>query len=364
MNILILPLFRFPTGHSVVAETVQRKITKTNPATHIEIVDLLSYTNPLLEKIVGTTYIHWIQKNPQSYQFLYEKNVHSYKKNKKEKMPILTPLFIRSMKKLLEEKQPDLILCSHAFPSSILNALREKGTFVPPVVNVYTDFFMNNVWAKSTSDYHLVPHVEAKRLLIDEYGQPAERIFVTGVPIDDEIFIPKSLGEVGHQLLIAGGNVGFMDIEQVSRLLHMYESHHFNILCGNNKTLYENIQAADHPRLHAIPYLKNREQMNELYDRMDAVITKPGGVTMTELIHKRLPIYIDHFLPGPEQENFHYLQARGLVQQIDLTEGTALELEKQNATFHEACDRYEAQFEMNAIEALAHIIEQVQTVSV
>lgn len=58
--------------------------------------------------------------------------------------------------------------------------------------------------------------------------------------------------------------------------------------------------------------------MNALYDRVDAIITKPGGVTISEALTKKLPIFIHSMLPGQEEINHRYLMSRGLVYELSL----------------------------------------------
>jgi UDP-N-acetylglucosamine:LPS N-acetylglucosamine transferase len=53
--------------------------------------------------------------------------------------------------------------------------------------------------------------------------------------------------------------------------------------------------------------------MNDLYESADAIITKPGGVTISEAIKKKVPIFIHSALPGQEEINLKHLKERGLV---------------------------------------------------
>ena len=44
-----------------------------------------------------------------------------------------------------------------------------------------------------------------------------------------------------------------------------------------------------------LPYLSSRSEMNKLYEEVDAIVTKPGGVTISEALRKRLPIFVHSF---------------------------------------------------------------------
>ncbi|USK36242.1 hypothetical protein LIT25_11485 [Bacillus sp. F19] len=95
-------------------------------------------------------------------------------------------LFLLSMEKLIEEKKPHLIICTHALPSYMLSQLKRRKKQTIPVVNVYTDYFINHIWGIEEIDYHFVPSRELMDYLIDR-GIESERIFVTGIPIHSKL---------------------------------------------------------------------------------------------------------------------------------------------------------------------------------
>ena len=57
--------------------------------------------------------------------------------------------------------------------------------------------------------------------------------------------------------------------------------------------------------------------MNELYSMADAIITKPGGVTISEALKKGLPIFIHSALPGQEEINLKLLKKLKLVHELN-----------------------------------------------
>jgi processive 1,2-diacylglycerol beta-glucosyltransferase len=69
------------------------------------------------------------------------------------------------MKKLIEEKQPDLIVCTHALPAYMLNYMKELNELQIPVINVYTDYFIHRFWGLDQIDYHFVPSYQLKMYL-------------------------------------------------------------------------------------------------------------------------------------------------------------------------------------------------------
>jgi processive 1,2-diacylglycerol beta-glucosyltransferase len=317
LKIILLSMFSVPTGHVKVAEVLQQNITSSHPDAEVKIVDFLSFSNQFLENAVSGFYMKWIKAHPESYNSFYSQLMMSddYRGMLKS-LSMCSIYFEMKLKKLLEEEKPSHIICTHSFPSRIIGKLKKKSpAFDPATVNVYTDFFINGVWDKENIDFHLVPSNETKQELINEYAIPPDRIYTTGVPVSDMFKAakwkdPKSETEQKH-LLIAGGNNGLCVLQEfMVDPSHAY-NYTFTVLCGHNKKLFDMLSTK--PNIKPLMYIEDREVLNEIYDSVDAIITKPGGVTITEALHKRIPIFIHDFLPGQEEINLEFLKEKKLV---------------------------------------------------
>lgn len=89
------------------------------------------------------------------------------------------------------------------------------------------------------------------------------------------------------------------------------------VLCGNNKKLFDEIKTWDLAHIKPLPYISSRSEMNELYEEVDVIVSKPGGVTISEALRKRLPIFVHSMLPGQEEINLQYLKDNNLVFEIN-----------------------------------------------
>lgn len=322
MKILIMPLFKFPTGHTKTAETMRDSIARQYPDAMIEEVEFLSYCHPCLEKFVGASYMKWIRMAPSFYGKVYQKLMgKSMTKRWKIKFTLASFYFERKMKGLIEKEQPNLVVCTHSFPSKVLGELIVKHAIKDTaVVNVYTDLFINGVWAKKGITYHLVPHTTAKETLMRDYNIPAENIYVTGIPIHPAFQCMEKTAE--HEkvhVLVAGGNTGLIHIEELLKLVTSQPNVQFTILCGKNEVLYNTLSGHQLPFVRLKKYIEKPEEMNALYNEVDAVITKPGGVTVSEVIKKKIPLFISHYLPGPEEENVTFLLESGMAHKLSLS---------------------------------------------
>ncbi|NNV07256.1 UDP-N-acetylglucosamine--LPS N-acetylglucosamine transferase [Geobacillus sp. C56-T2] len=365
MKVLFLPLFQMNTGHHKVADTLIDFLQRQIPAVESKKIDFLSYCNELMEKMVSEAYLRWIRSHPGSYHRLY-KTLMYQELSRFELMPFepWLPYFESKMKKMVEQERPDLIVCTHSFPSRILQRLKRKRALAVPVVNVYTDFFMNSVWGKRFIDYHFVPHQEAKWELMTTYGLDPARIVVTGIPVHD-VFTNRAEGRRKRQpahVLVAGGNQGLGNMMAFLQAARTSARFRYSVLCGANRQLYEEIASWQLPHIRPLPYITDPEEMNRLYDDADAVVTKPGGVTVSELLHKRIPIFAVDCLPGQERINLQYLQRNGLIYHLSGPEQVEQEMFRlltddveKNRFFRRVSD-YFAGLEKTAQEALAEMV--------
>jgi len=97
------------------------------------------------------------------------------------------------MEHLVKEENPDLIICTHGFPSYLLSQLKAKGKCDVPIINVYTDFFINNLWGKEEIDFHFLPSEEVKKGLRAQSEIPLQNMMVTGIPVHEEITKAKNI---------------------------------------------------------------------------------------------------------------------------------------------------------------------------
>ncbi|MBS4194586.1 MGDG synthase family glycosyltransferase [Lederbergia citri] len=321
-SVLFLPFLQIPSGHHQTANALIDGLLTLHPQITCEKIDVLSYSYGKIESLVSNIYLKWIDAFPGLYHFIYQNSV--YKNiDKNKRFWLYEYLFISKIKRLLEEKQPDLIICTHALPSYMLNYMKEKDGLTIPVINVYTDFFIHRFWGVKNIDFHFVPSYQMKKFLIQK-GIKEEQIFITGIPIHSSIIKQKNtsapLSPFRLSVLIAGGNLGVGAIEELIQFI-VEGSHNWHIkyyvLCGKNVKLYKKLKSMQKSHIIPFPYIDSREEMNRLYDQMDAILTKPGGVTISECLFKRKPIFIYDALPGQEEINLQHLKELGVVYHLN-----------------------------------------------
>ena len=364
-KVLVFPFMRMPSGHHQVAEAVIHLLNENIEDIVINKMDFLTYTSNKLERIITNSYLKWIRYAPGTYEWVYK---HLFYSGSSVRVRWYHHLFLTKMKQLLAEEQPDLIICTHGFPSLLLSHLKQKGNLQTPIVNVYTDFFINNVWGKKGIDAHFVPNPQVKNRLMEEYQIPETNIFVTGIPVHGDFKEGGNHMKWHHtrkKILVSGGSSGLGNI--LTMLEEVKESNRFDyiVLCGNNQRLFQEISSWNVSHIHPVSYLTSRLDMNALYDQADAIITKPGGVTVSEALQKRLPIFINSALPGQEEINLTFLKQKGLVFELHSNDSFEKQLfdvltnRKTLSSLFEQINGYLQEMELNDSQSIINVMKSL-----
>lgn len=364
-KILFFPLLRIPSGHHQVADSLIGYFGKRDSEIICKKVELLSTWNPLVESIVTKTYLEWIHHSPKTYAWIYKQMAHTSKPQRTYKYYEL--LFMKKMKEILYVEKPDLIICTHGFPSYLLSKLKQQRQCMTPVINVYTDFFINDVWGKTEIDFHFVPHQKVKDDLIQRNGILEQQIIVTGIPIAEQ-FNRKPRRNVNsnkYKILISGGSIGLGNISELLQQQKDDGNIEYYVACGKNKKLYEQLVNLQSKYIYPLPYISSKEEMNDLYNMVDAIVTKPGGVTVSEALQKALPIFIHSALPGQEEINLQLLIDLKLVHKLTKPEALAEQITRffQNEEvikdFYHSLETYLSAVEVGDPNDIFHLINSL-----
>jgi len=312
---LFFPLLSIPSGHHQTADALIERLQKRESNIQCKKIDLLTYRFGKIEKLISNFYLKWIHISPRTYSYLYKKL--AYNQPIEKNYYFYQLMFERVALSMIESENPSIIICTHALPSRIFSHLKEKKKINVPIINVYTDFFINRLWGIKQIDAHFVSTDSMASYLL-EHGVDQQKIFHTGIPVHPSIQKRNSTVPIKSPLkiLITGGSMGVGTIEKLLKKLPKSEEVQYYVLCGKNLRLFHYLKRNEHKQVIPLPYIDSREKMNMIYEDVDAVITKPGGVTVSECILKKIPIFIYHALPGQEEINWQVLSTLKIVKPL------------------------------------------------
>ena len=134
-----------------------------------------------------------------------------------------------------------------------------------------------------------------------------------------------------------------------------FEKRYLAVLCGTNERLKADIEAAGLANVRPVGYTK---RVSLWMDAADLIISKPGGLTSSEAMAKRLPMIIVDAVPGCETKNLEYLTARGCARFVPVEDipAAARELLLNAAEREEIRSRIEQNFPQGAAERITEAL--------
>jgi processive 1,2-diacylglycerol beta-glucosyltransferase len=306
-------------GHVRAAQAVEAAARAARiKATHI---DLLALVPRQFRKLYAEQYIKLVEKLPELWSYLYSKSDRPSRDTWIGKLKrSIEKLNTRKLHTEIARLEPDAILCTHFLPAELLSRQVEKGKPLPPLWVQVTDFDVHALWVHPHVDHYCVASDEVAYRLADR-GVPPGKISVTGIPVMPQFSAglgrPECAGELGLNpeiftaLMMAGGaGVGALDA-LAARLLELTPNQQLVALAGKNAQLLGKLQALakQHPgRLFPLGFTTTVERV---MTAADLVITKPGGLSVSECLAKGKPMLLVSPIPGQEERNADYLLESG-----------------------------------------------------
>ena len=321
MNILLF-YASYGSGHLSAASAIEQYIKEHYPNDKTLKIDCVEYINRSINKISTSAYKNIILKTPLLWGQVY-------KLLKNDAILDITQFSNRFMAKkifkLFEDFEPDLVISCHPLGGQITAFLKSHNKTNCKLATVMTDFASHKQWliGKDYTDYFFVSNIEMKTSLISE-GIFPNKIYVSGIPISPNFYKNYDKESIYNSLKIlknkkniiffGGGSLGLSSSKNVQNILTSLlqatnESYQIIIISGKNQKLYNEFQKTITNTNHTsnTKLIDFTTQIPELLPITSFVITKPGGLTITECITSNVPVILINPIPGQEKENAQYI---------------------------------------------------------
>ncbi|MBR1779518.1 MAG: galactosyldiacylglycerol synthase [Clostridia bacterium] len=361
MNILILSAST-GGGHMTAAKALKSYILAKDADTKVEIVDTLEYISPILNRTISDSYAYMIKKSPRVFATIY----HASNKDSRfsDLVVLLNNFFSKKLLGLIEKFQPDAIVTTHMFPNEMVSYLKEKNKISKPLICIMTDYVPHKTWISRNVDAYIVANNEMKTCMI-KWGVAGKNIYPFGIPVNEAFYAQKNKSEILNKLslkldiptiLIMAGSFGVTNILNIyNDLLEIEKDFQIIVITGKNQKLYEAFDKKLNPQNYKISAKINFDKIDiikksikihsdvleklkksayrerkakptrlifftgEVYDYMkaaDLIITKPGGLTVSEALASNLPLAIFNAVPGQEEGNADFLVKNNMAVKI------------------------------------------------
>ena len=322
MKKVLLITGSFGNGHLQVSNSLKSEFNKKYSDEVVVVEsDLFLEAHPNLTPILKDLYLYSFSFFRDIYGYMY------YAGKRQKNMSFYRYFSYSYLRKLVEDEKPDIIVST--FPTPALSLL---GNMNVPIINIVTDYYYHKSWLTKNAYRYYVSTVKSKEAFV-RAGVNPDNIKVFGIPINstfdekvdkEDWYKINSLLLNKRTILISAGAFGVT--KNLARLIEKITENRdvqVVIICGKNKQLKFNLEGVykERDNVKIIGYTQN---MREWMQTSDVLITKAGGVTISEALASAVPLILLNPVPGQERENAKYFERNGLAK-IANTESEIIE---------------------------------------
>lgn len=304
-------------GHNQTAKSVSDYI-KSQGHTSL-ILDTLEYINPVLKESFNRGYLLSTSISPKTYGKFY-RMAETKEKNDSRFTPqrITTTILSKKIINFVKEYNPDAIICTHVTAAQLVSDIKDDGLSIP-TYGIITDYTIHPFWDETSIDYYIIPN-ELLLYQAIKKGLPKEKLLPIGIPINmkfaskvDKKIARNAVGiDDKPTVLLMSGSMGYGNIFKILQdICEVDIDFQVVVICGNNKNIKKKIDKYNYKK--KVYNLGFTDQVDTYMDASDIIVTKPGGLTVSEVLAKEIPMIVINPIPGQEERNREFLLNAGVA---------------------------------------------------
>ena len=313
-------------GHVRAAEALVATAKSLSLPVSIRHEDVLDFTLPVFKKVYADIQFAIINRSPELWGFLYRRTESKFFwKQKSAILKLFDQFNYKKYLRALDQWNPDAVICTHFLPYAAISEQLKKPDWTIPFFGIVTDYYVHSLWLNESMKRYYVPSEETAWGMRAQ-GIQQQKLFVSGIPIMPQFSkqttkrktrISLELSPTPFTILLLSGGygVGVIDelVPSVAEFLSSYsrKKNQLLVVCGKNQKLYETLKRKKFPPNVDVRLFQFIDFVDRLMDASDLLITKAGGLTITEALAKHLPMIIFDPIPGQETHNTNYLLELG-----------------------------------------------------
>jgi len=318
-------------GHKSAANALQKAFAQRG-VKDVTVRDVLEFGGEVLRRAVVGSYLVTSEKAPVLWKMFYKSGDVSDPQWAEIKNQLRghaqRPLFALTLDRFVKKYAPDMIIGTHFMPVEILLPLKRKGELGVPLYEVITDFMISSDWIQNGVDAYFVATDFTRAAMIARQVEPA-LIHVTGIPVNPELAVIKERNaarvrmglQTEHVITILGGGLSSDRIHYViQELLKTTLRGTLAVVAGRNQELLDALSDLQNSATMRLLRLGFIESIDDLIAASDVVITKAGGLTVSEILARGTPMIIIDPIPGQEEWNADFVTATGAGIQLRIFE--------------------------------------------
>ncbi len=313
MNVLFLTVST-GHGHTSCAKALEGYLNENGANTYF--LDIYGYIKPFLSKAVSDIYLFASGKASKLYGKYYNKEDMG-KANFVDFMSKINKTIKNRFKKFIIKYDIDVVICTHIFAAQIMTMIKDSVDTVN--IGIVTDYTIHPKWETTDMDYYVIAD-ESISYVAGKKGISKDKLLPFGIPIREKFTVKgdrkKAKEKLGftkeHVVFVMMGSMGYGNLESIINEIDGCDiDYEVAVVCGNNSKAREMILEKNlKHKFHVFGFINN---VDEFMDAADCIITKPGGLSVTESMAKHLPMILVDPIPGQEDRNVEFLVNNGVA---------------------------------------------------
>ncbi len=319
-------------GHHATAKAVSDLLKERGAV--VDTIDVYEVINRFIKETIDKGYLFSSKHTKELYRLFYslaENSGQSYWSGAFQPINLINDLGAKKFARCIDDFAPDAIVCTHIFAAQLVDELKHRELVTVPTYGICTDYTLHPFWED-------VPRIEyiviASELLVHrcvQRGVDRSRLLPLGIPVHPKFNIPIPREEAAAALgidptrptiLMMGGSMGYANNRKtIERLSMLNIPFQLLVVCGNNKKshsqLLKQIEEYNGP-CQIFPY-GFADNVDVMMSASDCIITKPGGLTVSEALARHIPMLLVDPIPGHEERNVEFLLNNGLALAVTKT---------------------------------------------
>lgn len=304
-------------GHNAVAAALAESFRRLGVSS--DTADGLSFISQKASRFVSKWHTRFYRRYPKLYKAGYMSAENDAESNDRDN-PVYRYMArgARRLGRAIQDGGYDAVVCVHVIPAMMMTELRRQHETGPVFCFVATDYTCSPTVGGCTPDICVIPHEE----LAEEFvscGIARETLLAAGIPVRavfrergdrtaarSELALPPE----GRHIVLMSGSIGCGPMADIAAELEkrMERGDFASVLCGSNRQMLCALRRRGFRRVEAVGFTN---RVHRYMDSADVLVSKPGGISITEAGTRGTPLLLADMVGGCETRNQEFFHARG-----------------------------------------------------
>ena len=304
-------------GHNAVAAALAESFRRLGVSS--DTADGLSFISQKASRFVSKWHTRFYRRYPKLYKAGYMSAENDAERNDRDN-PVYRYMArgARRLGRAIQDGGYDAVVCVHVIPAMMMTELRRQHETGPVFCFVATDYTCSPTVGGCTPDICVIPHEE----LAEEFvscGIARETLLAAGIPVRavfrergdraaarSELALPPE----GRHIVLMSGSIGCGPMADIAAELEkrMERGDFASVLCGSNRQMLYALRHRGFRRVEAVGFTN---RVHRYMDSADVLVSKPGGISITEAGTRGTPLLLADMVGGCETRNQEFFHARG-----------------------------------------------------